>query len=147
MDAMTDYERIAAYGSISANDDGRDCPLALVVEDHDLNRELLCDILSPEFQVAEAATAEAAFQWLAKHHPSLILMDLQLPGMDGLTLVRRIKQNPDLATIPVVAVSAHALPAYIQRALEAGCIDFVTKPIMEDPDGFASRMRTLAVAS
>ncbi|HMF17407.1 MAG TPA: response regulator, partial [Gemmataceae bacterium] len=84
--------------------------LILLVEDHPINRKLLRDILQLQFQVVEAESAEKALDLLQRHSPDLIMMDMQLPGMDGLSLVRRLKTNPKQATIPIIAVSAHALP-------------------------------------
>jgi CheY-like chemotaxis protein len=118
-------------------------PLALIVEDHATNRKLLRDILEIEFEVAEAETAEAALELLDDISPDLIFMDLQLPGMDGLTLVRRLKNDPDTAAIPVVAVSAHAMNINMVEARNAGCVDYVTKPLVEDPFQFVERMKGL----
>jgi CheY-like chemotaxis protein len=64
-----------------------------------------------------------------KQKPDLILMDISMPEMDGLEAARRIRQDPVSASIPMIAVTAHALPGDRQRALEAGCIDYITKPI------------------
>ena len=112
----------------------------LLVEDHPMNRKLVRDILLFQFGVDEVASAEAAQDYLQTHHPDLILMDIQLPGMDGLTLTRRLKTDPATATIPVVALSAHALPYDIQEAREAGCVDYITKPITDDPFTFLERI-------
>ncbi|MEW6404696.1 MAG: response regulator [Chloroflexota bacterium] len=64
-----------------------------------------------------------------KQKPDLILMDISMPEMDGLEAARRIKKDPITASIPIIAVTAHALPGDRQRALEAGCTDYITKPI------------------
>jgi CheY-like chemotaxis protein len=112
----------------------------LLVEDHPMNRKLLRDILEMQFEVADAATAEDAHALLETLRPELILMDMQLPGMDGLTLVRLLKADPQTASIPIVAVSAHAMKHDIERALEAGCLDYVTKPITDDPCTFLERV-------
>jgi two-component system cell cycle response regulator DivK len=116
-------------------------PLALIVEDHATNRKLLRDILEIEFEVAEADSAEDALEVLKGQTPDLILMDLQLPGMDGLTLVRRLKEMPALQAIPIVAVSAHAMTNTMNEAREAGCVDYVTKPLVEDPYQFVRRLK------
>jgi CheY-like chemotaxis protein len=105
----------------------------LLVEDHPMNRKLLRDILEFQFKVVEAASAEAARAYLAPHTPDLILMDIQLPGMDGLTFVRELKANPNTAEIPIIAVSAHAMTRDIDQARAAGCVDYITKPITDDP--------------
>ena len=112
----------------------------LVVEDHPLNRKLVRDLLQFQFEVEEAESAEAALMCLPAAPPDLILMDIQLPGMDGLSLTRRLKADPATASIPVVVLSAHALLRDIQQAREAGCVDFITKPITDDPYTFLERI-------
>jgi CheY-like chemotaxis protein len=121
----------------------KDNPMALilVVEDHPMNRKLVRDILQFQFEVEEAVSAEAALQILkARRKPDLILTDIQLPGMDGVTLMRRLKADPATAHVPVIALSAHALPRDIQEAREAGCVDYITKPITDDPFTFLERI-------
>jgi CheY-like chemotaxis protein len=122
--------------------------LILVVEDHPLNRKLVCDILHFRFEVEEAVSAEAALEVLKKGRaPDLILMDIQLPGMDGLACMRRLKADPALAGIPVVVLSAHALPHDIERAHAAGCVDYITKPVADDPPALLERLaRGMAMA-
>jgi CheY-like chemotaxis protein len=105
----------------------------LLVEDHPLNRKLFRDILEMQFEVVEASTAEAAREWLREGRPDLILMDMGLPGMDGLTLTRLLKEDPETADVPIVGLSAHALPRDVEAARQAGCIDYITKPITDDP--------------
>lgn len=118
---------------------------ALLVEDNAINRKLLRDILEIRFEVHEAASAEEAAELLRTHfYPDMIFMDLQLPGMDGLTYIRQLKRNTATASIPIVAVSAHAMPADIEQALAAGCAEYVTKPLVEDPFEFVDRMARLA---
>jgi CheY-like chemotaxis protein len=112
----------------------------LLVEDHPMNRKLVRDILLFQFEVEEAASAEAALDWLRTHHPDLILMDIQLPGMDGLTLTRHLKSDPATADIPIVALSAHAMTRDIDMARAAGCVDYITKPITDDPFTFLERI-------
>jgi two-component system cell cycle response regulator DivK len=112
----------------------------LVVEDHPMNRKLFRDILSIQFSVVEAGSAEEAEELLRTISPHLILMDIQLPSMDGLTLVRRLKGRPATASIPIIAISAHAMPRDIEQARAAGCIDYITKPITDDPFVFLERV-------
>ena len=113
----------------------------LVVEDHPMNRKLVRDLLQFQFEVEEAESAEAALQHLHTHRPpDLILLDIQLPGMDGLALARRLKADRNTASIPVVVLSAHALPRDMQQAREAGCVDYITKPITDDPFTFLERI-------
>jgi two-component system cell cycle response regulator/two-component system cell cycle response regulator DivK len=113
----------------------------LVVEDNRMNRELIRDILEFRFRVVEAESAEVAWELLRGLTPDLVLMDVQLPGMDGLALTRRMKADRGrLAAVPVIVVSAHALPRDIQMARDAGCCDYVTKPITDDPFTFLDRI-------
>jgi CheY-like chemotaxis protein len=112
----------------------------LLVEDHPMNRKLCRDILEMQFAVVEAESAEAAQGLLQTVRPDLILMDVQLPGMDGLSLVRLLKADRRTADIPVVAVSAHAMARDIEQARAAGCVDYITKPITDDPFSFLERI-------
>ena len=122
--------------------------LVLVVEDNAMNRKLMRDILEIRFEVLEAYSAEDAVSVLQERRPDLILMDLQLPGMDGLTLIRQLKQDPATCEIPIVAVSAHAMKHNIEQALTAGCVEYITKPLVEDPFVFVDRLaRLLPTAS
>jgi len=120
----------------------------LLVEDHPLNLKLVRDVLEIQFHVVEAWSAEMALEKLQALHPDLILMDIQLPGMDGLTLTRRLKKDPDRADIPIVALSAHATLRDRELALAAGCVDYITKPITDDPFTFLERIaRALPAAN
>ena len=102
----------------------------LVVEDNDTNLMIFTDILrAAGHEVLTARTAEEAFGVVRNRPPDLILMDLQLPGMSGLDAVRTFKGNPDTRPIPIVAVTAHAMAAHRERAIEAGCSGYITKPI------------------
>jgi two-component system, cell cycle response regulator DivK len=120
--------------------------LILLVEDHPTNRKLLRDILQLQFEVLEAESAEKALDQLNKHTPDLIMMDMQLPGMDGLSLVRQLKTDPRQAAIPIIAVSAHALPRDIEQAKAAGCLEYITKPITDDPFTFLDRITRVLLA-
>jgi CheY-like chemotaxis protein len=112
----------------------------LLVEDHPMNRKLFRDILEMQFDVVEAGSAEAAQERLRTVRPDLILMDIQLPGMDGLSLVRLLKADPATAAVPVIAISAHAMARDIEQARAAGCVDYITKPITDDPFTFLERL-------
>jgi CheY-like chemotaxis protein len=112
----------------------------LLIEDHPMNRKLFRDILEIQFAVIEAETAEAALDILETNRPDLILLDMQLPGMDGLTLARRLKHDPDHSAIPIIGLSAHAMTRDVELAREAGCVDYITKPITEDPFAFLERI-------
>ena len=113
----------------------------LVVDDHPTNLKLCKVMLSVDgYEVHTAADAEEALVLLGAVHPGLILMDLQLPGLDGLELTRRLKADPATRDLPVVAVSAHAMKYNIEQALAAGCVEYVTKPLTEDPFAFVDRL-------
>jgi two-component system, cell cycle response regulator len=102
----------------------------LVVEDDHLNMKLMRSILNlGHYQILEAGEAETGLELAAKHHPDLILMDIQLPGLDGLTATRRLKQTPELADIPVIALTGLAMDGDRENALAAGCDDYISKPI------------------
>lgn len=101
----------------------------LVIEDHEENRRLLRDLLTSfGYQLIEAVTGEEGLTMAGTELPDLILMDIQLPGMDGYETTRRIKANPELRHIPVIAVTSYALSGDDVKALEAGCDAYVTKP-------------------
>ena len=102
----------------------------LVVEDNAVNRRLAEFLLRANgYQVQGATTAQEAFDRVAADRPDLILMDLQLPGMDGLQATRRLKESPATRDIPVLAVTAYAMRGDQERALAAGCAGYITKPI------------------
>jgi len=102
----------------------------LIVEDNPMNRKLARNVLrSRGFEVLEATTGEEALQLLARRVADLVLMDLQLPGLDGLEVTRRLKADHRTATLPIVALTAHVREVDEQRAIEAGCIGYITKPI------------------
>ena len=102
----------------------------LLVEDNEVNRRLAGFLLrSHGYQVREATTAAAAFEMVDKERPDLIVMDIQLPGMDGLEITRKLKGQPATADIPVIAVTSYAMKGDREKALAAGCAGYVTKPI------------------
>jgi len=102
----------------------------LLVEDNPVNRKLARNILrSRGYEVWEVTSGEEALQLLSDKRPDLVLMDLQLPGMDGLEVTRRIKADPVTADLPVVALTAHVGQIDEDRAREAGCAGYITKPI------------------
>ena len=101
----------------------------LVVEDQEDNRAILRDLLqSVGYELIEAVNGEEALSMAVKHKPDLILMDIQLPVVDGYEATRRIKAEPALLGIPVIAVTSYALSGDEEKAREAGCDDYVTKP-------------------
>lgn len=102
----------------------------LIVEDNPTNLKLASQVLETEgYLVDQAADAEQAQAMLEHMSPDLILMDIALPGMDGLTLTRRIKADARLKHIPVVAMTAFAMKGDDRKALDAGCDGYITKPI------------------
>lgn len=102
----------------------------LLVEDNELNRKLARNALrSRGHEVFEALTGEEAVALVLKHRPDLVLMDLQLPGMDGLEATRRIKDDPANLNLPIVALTAHVQALDESRARAAGCNGYITKPI------------------
>jgi two-component system, cell cycle response regulator DivK len=101
----------------------------LVVEDQEDNRRILRDLLtSVGYEVIEAASGEDGVRMAETHAPDLILMDIQLPGLDGYEATRRIKANVELGQIPIIAVTSYALSGDDARAFEAGCDAYVAKP-------------------
>ena len=101
----------------------------LVVEDHEDNRQILRDLLgSADFKMIEAWDGEAGLSAAASEKPDLILMDIQLPGMDGYEVTRRIKADPALRSIPIIAVTSYALSGDEDKARAAGCDAYVAKP-------------------
>ncbi len=105
-------------------------PTIMVVEDFEDNRFMMRRLLEMSgYQVLEAVNGEEAVEIAKREHPSLILMDLSLPLLDGLAATRRIRQEEALRDVPIVAVSAHDTADFHADALAAGCNDYVTKPI------------------
>ena len=102
----------------------------LVVDDNPVNLRLVTMLLEQEgYVVDNAADAELAMGLLAHTVPDLILMDIALPGMDGLTLTRKLKADPRFKSIPTIALTAFAMKGDDQKAYQAGCDDYITKPI------------------
>ena len=102
----------------------------LVVEDSPLNMELVTDILEVNgYEVLQAIEAQTGIDMAVRIHPDLILMDVQLPGMDGLTAIKFLKGDSRTSTIPVVALTAHAMVGDQEKAEAAGCNGYIVKPI------------------
>jgi two-component system cell cycle response regulator DivK len=101
----------------------------LVIEDHQDNRQILRDLLtSADFEVIEAVDGEAGLAAAAANRPDLILMDIQLPGIDGYEATRRLKANTLLHAIPIIAVTSYALDGEAETARAAGCDAYIPKP-------------------
>lgn len=104
--------------------------MILIVDDNATNLKLAKILLTAEgYHVRTAADAEQALEVLGASAPQLILMDIQLPGMDGLELTRRLKSDPKTRDITVVALTAYAMKGDAEKALAAGCRGYIAKPI------------------
>lgn len=102
----------------------------LVVEDQADNRQIMHDLLiNAGYEVIEAITGEDGLSAAEADRPDLIVMDIQLPGLDGLEATRRIKANPAISHIPVIAVTSYAMSGDNERALAAGCNAYFAKPV------------------
>ena len=112
----------------------------LIVEDNPVNQKLLVTILRPHgYRLLTAADGEEALTIASQELPHLILMDLQLPKMNGYTATQRLKENPETAGIPVIALTAHAMPEERYHAQQVGFDGYITKPI--DTRSFPSQIR------
>lgn len=112
----------------------------LVVEDEEDNRRIVRDLLtSVGYEIIEAVTGENGVTAAATHLPDLILMDIQLPGLDGYEATRRIKANPALRHIPIIVVTSYALSGDDVKAFAAGCDAYVSKPF--SPRALLARIR------
>ena len=101
----------------------------LVIEDQEDNRRIIRDLLTANgYTLVEAVTGEEGVAAAEHERPDLILMDIQLPGLDGYEATRRIKSNPALKPIPIIAVTSYALSGDDKKAFAAGCDGYVTKP-------------------
>ena len=112
----------------------------VVIEDHEENRRLLRDLLTSfGYELIEAVTGEEGLVVAKAEGPDLILMDIQLPGIDGYETTRRVKQDPSLRRTPVIAVTSYALSGDDVKAFAAGCDAYVTKPF--DPAELLEKIR------
>lgn len=107
-------------------------PTILIVEDVAYNRDLLVQILEDFYTLATANTGTEALAMARAVRPDLILLDLALPEMDGWTVARHLKGTPEFRHVPIIAVTASAMPEDEKTAREAGCDGFLAKPIDED---------------
>jgi two-component system, cell cycle response regulator DivK len=104
----------------------------LIVEDVEFNRDLLVQLLEDNYELLTAADGAAGIALAEREHPDLILMDLSLPVMDGWEATRRIKATAALRSIPIIALTAHAMRGDAEKARECGCDDYLSKPLDED---------------
>ena len=102
----------------------------LLIEDNAVNRRLAQFLLKSQgYEVWEVSSAPEAFESLKQEQPDLILMDIQLPGMDGLAATKKLKADPATRNIPILVVTSYAMKGDEAKAFEAGCSGYVTKPI------------------
>jgi two-component system, cell cycle response regulator DivK len=102
----------------------------LIVEDNEMNRDMLSRrLIKRGYSVTMAVDGLEGVRQIQATKPDVVLMDLSLPGIDGYEATRRLKADPETARIPVIALTAHAMPEDRTRALDAGCDDYDTKPI------------------
>jgi CheY-like chemotaxis protein len=105
-------------------------PKILLVEDNEMNRDMLSRRLQRKgYEVVIAANGAEGLSMSLEEQPDLILMDMSLPVIDGWEATRQLKANPQTASIPVIALTAHAMSGDREKALEAGCDDYDTKPV------------------
>lgn len=118
----------------------------LLVEDNHDNRTIYTTYLQYHgYQVTDTANGNEALELALRDQPDIVLLDISIPGMDGWTLARCLKDNPVTETIPIIALTAHALPEHRERAREAGCDSYLTKPI--SPGRVLEEIRRLASQS
>jgi two-component system cell cycle response regulator DivK len=119
-----------------------DQPLVLVVDDFQDNREMYAEFLAYQgFRVIQAANGVEALDQAFTNRPDIIIMDLSLPVMDGWEATRRLKADRRTNTIPVVALTGHAMQGHSKGAIEAGCDSFVAKPCL--PDQLVAEIRKM----
>ena len=117
----------------------------LIVDDNAMNVDLVSFLLAADgMQVESAADAAQASARIAAQHPELILMDIQMPGVDGLELTRRLKADPATRHIPIVALTAYAMKGDEERMLAAGCDGYIAKPV--EVASFTRQVRSFLAA-
>jgi two-component system, cell cycle response regulator DivK len=117
---------------MSAGEDRMARKKILIVDDTDWNRDLLVQLLEDDYDIVQAVDGVEAVKQAAAVRPDLILMDLGMPVMDGWEATRRIKADPAVKDIPVIAVTSHAMVGDEIAAREAGCDDYIAKPVDEN---------------
>ena len=114
-----------------------------IVEDNADNRLLLQAILGEAFELTQYENGEDALKAFAHAPPDLVLLDISLPGMDGRQILERIRREAGTRSVPVIALTAHAMSGDRERFLAAGFDDYITKPIVDESILFASIERLL----
>ena len=104
----------------------------LIVEDVEFNVDLLVQLLEEDYELVTAGDGAAGIALAESERPDLILMDMSLPVLDGWEATRRIKADPTLTNIPIIALTAHAMQGDEAKARACGCSDYLTKPVDED---------------
>ena len=133
-------EKKTSVSGMAVTRPGGKAPLVLVVDDCEDNRAMYVEYLQFQgFEVAEAVNGEEAVECSARLLPSVVVMDLSLPVMDGWEATRRIKANPKTTHVRIIALTGHAEPAHAKKALDAGCDDFVPKPCL--PESLLAKVR------
>lgn len=107
-------------------------PKILIVDDEELNVDLLVQLLEDEYEVVTAYDGRAGVALAKQEEPDLILMDLLLPEIDGYEAIRQIRADQRLQATPIIVLTAHAMKGVKEQAQQAGCDDYVTKPLDED---------------
>lgn len=133
-----EYVHSACYlpsqrGKRAAGTTGSPPPLILIVEDNADQREMYADYLASEgFRVATASDGRGAIEQAADLRPDLVVMDLSLPQLDGWEATRRLKRHPRTKHVPIIACTGHVRAQAVERALDAGCDAYVTKPCLPE---------------
>ncbi len=110
----------------------KDMKKILIVDDEDMNVELFVQLLEDDYKLLIARDGQQGLEMAQQDMPDLILMDMAMPVMDGWEATRRIKSDQELRNIPVIGVSSHAMVGDAEKAMEAGCDAYLTKPVDED---------------
>jgi two-component system, cell cycle response regulator DivK len=109
-------------------------PKVALVEDNPDNRLLVQAILEDTFEISEYETGILALEGMREDRPELVLLDISLPGMDGTEVLQRMREEDSLRSIPVIALTAHAMAGDRERFLSQGFDDYLTKPIVDDEE-------------
>lgn len=112
----------------------------LIIEDNEQNMYMLTYLLEDQYKVVQAFNGLDGVEMALKELPDIILLDIQLPGMDGYAIARELRRHPVLKSIPVIAVTSYAMQGDKERIMRAGATGYIEKPI--DPDTFVSQMNS-----
>ena len=116
--------------------------LILLVEDNELNRDMLLRrLVRADYEVITAEDGKQALAMIKQKSPDLVLLDMNLPTLDGWDTCRQVREQPDIADSRILALTAHAMEEHRKRAMEAGCDDYATKPV--DFSGLLEKMEKL----